>query len=110
MSCARAVTLEQPATVDLALIFEYLGIRVTSYEETSLTANQVRCLRLICIRVCGVVQARFSRALQLRSEMVKRRKTWPTTTLLPPSPTPIDESASLVTLSPLQVRTFLCDM
>ena len=59
MPCARAVTLEQPATVDLALIFEYVGIRVTSYEETSLTANQVRCLRLICICVCGVVRARL---------------------------------------------------
>ena len=56
MHCSRAVTLEQPATVDLALIFEYLGIRVTSYEETSLTANQVRCLHLICICVCGVVR------------------------------------------------------
>ena len=42
VSCVRVLTLGQPATIDLALVFEYVGIKVASFEETSLTANQVR--------------------------------------------------------------------
>jgi len=42
VSCVSVLTLGQPASIDLALVFEYVGIKVASFEETSLTANQVR--------------------------------------------------------------------
>jgi len=48
--------------------------------------------------------------LQLRSDLLKRRKTWATTAPLPPNPTPVEDAGTSVTLTPLQIRTFLCNV